>query len=236
VTGSRLRGLAVLALPVFTAPVTRDGARDDARRELSKDVYRTRQTSAIRRIVDWILRHLSAPFDHQPHSNGSSVPLGWIAVIVVVIAIAALLFFRFGGLSRTAKREAFDLGPEDSTPEDHRSLADRFAEEGRYAEAVRERLRAVFRDLDRRGLVEARPGRTVTEIVALASRVLPSVAEPLESGARRFSEIWYAGRPADAEDDAALRDVETQVSAAKPGSDPAEAVAAGWSVPGGAPQ
>ncbi len=83
--------------------------------------------------------------------------------------------------------------------------ADQLAAAGRYAEAVRERLRAVVRDLIERGVLPHSPGWTVTELAAAAGRVRPPLAEPLSAGVAVFSEIWYGLRPATADDDAAMR-------------------------------
>jgi hypothetical protein len=46
--------------------------------------------------------------------------------------------------------------------------ADQLAAAGRYAEAVRERLRAIVRELIDREVIEHRPGWTVTELAAAA--------------------------------------------------------------------
>jgi hypothetical protein len=85
------------------------------------------------------------------------------------------------------------------------ALADRLAAEGRYAEAIRERLRAVARRLTERGIVNPRPGWTVTELTSAAGTVLPAVHEPLDQAGRVFSEVWYAQRPADADTDGRMR-------------------------------
>ena len=60
-------------------------------------------------------------------------------------------------------------------------LADRLAAEGRYAEAVRERLRGMVRELIERGVLEHRPGWTVTELAAVAASRRPQVADPLNA-------------------------------------------------------
>lgn len=83
--------------------------------------------------------------------------------------------------------------------------ADDLAAAGRYAEAVRERLRAMLRSLIERGLLPASPGWTVMELVRAAGRTRPALADPLGAAAAIFSEIWYGLRPATAEDDAAMR-------------------------------
>jgi hypothetical protein len=85
------------------------------------------------------------------------------------------------------------------------SLADRLAIEGRYAEAVRERLRAIVRDLIDRQVINHHPGWTVTELARAAADVRPAVNEPLTGAAGLFSDIWYGERPATADDDQRMR-------------------------------
>ncbi len=86
------------------------------------------------------------------------------------------------------------------------SLADRLAAQGRYAEALRERLRAIVRSLVEHGIIEHRPGWTITELAAAAAAALPAVETPLHAAAALFSEIWYGQRPADASHDARMRE------------------------------
>jgi Domain of unknown function (DUF4129) len=90
------------------------------------------------------------------------------------------------------------------------SLADRLAEQGRYAEAIRERLRAMVRYLVERGVIEDRPGWTVTELSAAAG------VAPLHEAASVFSDVWYAQRPATAELDARMRELAQQARLSLP--------------------
>jgi hypothetical protein len=83
--------------------------------------------------------------------------------------------------------------------------ADQLAAQGRYAEAVRERMRAMVRDLIERGLIPFSPGWTVTELAREAQRKLPALDRPLQGAVATFSEIWYGLRPAHAGDDQAMR-------------------------------
>lgn len=107
--------------------------------------------------------------------------------------------------------------------------ADQLAAAGRFAEAVRERLRAIVRDLIERGVIPHTPGWTVTELAAAAGSVVPPVAPALRSAAELFSEIWYGQRPATAADDAAMREHAQRVQAelATAARPPAEPVSAG---------
>lgn len=220
----------------YAEPITRDSARDEARRELSKDMYRVHEPSALQRLVDKVLERLGDLLDRAAAASPGG-GAGLLAIVLVLVLVVVAVLVRFGPPARRASRtaEGFDLGPSGTTPEDHRALAERFAAEGRYAEAVRERMRAVVRDLERRGVVEARPGRTVGEIVAETRRTLPGAAAEVARGGRVFSEIWYGGRRAVAADDAALREVEQRIGAAPVGGTAADPEPA-WTVPGeGAP-
>jgi hypothetical protein len=93
----------------------------------------------------------------------------------------------------------------DLPAEAFRSLADRLAAEGRYAEAVRERLRAIVRELIDAGLIDNRPGWTVTELAGMAARARPPVRPPLDAATRIFSDIWYGQRPAGLPHDEQMR-------------------------------
>jgi hypothetical protein len=97
-------------------------------------------------------------------------------------------------------------------------LADRLAAEGRYAEAIRERLRGMVRELIERGVLEHRPGWTVTELAAAAAGRRPAVAGPLNAAGALFSDIWYGNRPARAEHDARMRELARALSDALTGA------------------
>ncbi len=75
-------------------------------------------------------------------------------------------------------------------------LADRLAAEGRYAEAIRQRLRDVVGDLTAAGVVAPLPGTTAAEVAAAAAAQRPAVAGSLTGATDLFSEIWYGDRPA----------------------------------------
>lgn len=92
--------------------------------------------------------------------------------------------------------------------------ADELAAQGRYKEAVRERLRAVVRELVEREVLEYRPGWTVTELARMAGQARPATAAPLAAASEVFSRIWYGQRPALASDDALMREFAAQVRTA----------------------
>jgi FtsZ-interacting cell division protein ZipA len=85
------------------------------------------------------------------------------------------------------------------------TLADRYAAEGRYAEAVRERLRAMVRELVDRGVITHHPGWTVTELAEAAGSARPAVRPPVVEATKIFSFIWYRKEPALSEHDTRMR-------------------------------
>lgn len=85
------------------------------------------------------------------------------------------------------------------------SLADRLAAEGRFAEAVRERLRGIVRELVDARVMTHHPEWTVTELARAAATARPGLGSPLSGATATFSEIWYGQRPALAADDTAMR-------------------------------
>jgi hypothetical protein len=85
------------------------------------------------------------------------------------------------------------------------TLADRYAAEGRYAEAVRERLRAMVRELVDRGVISHHPGWTVTELAAAAGSARPAVQPPVIEATKIFTFIWYRKEPALSEHDTRMR-------------------------------
>ena len=92
-------------------------------------------------------------------------------------------------------------------------LADRYAAEGRYAEAIRERLRETVGELAAAGVVTPEPGETATEVAASASARRPALTTPLAGATDLFSEVWYGDRPAGAAQDEHMRALSGEVHA-----------------------
>lgn len=122
--------------------------------------------------------------------------------------------------TRTKKKRAADktdvitaAEPEDVVEPAELGLADRLAAEGRYAEAIRQRLRDVIRDLVAAGVLAPQPGWTAAELATLAAAQRPAVGAPLGAATELFSEIWYGARPAGAAQDDRMRLLTAQVRA-----------------------
>jgi hypothetical protein len=202
------------ALARAAAPIERDTAREAAQRELSKGIYHADDPGVFERQVDravsWLDDRLARAAGLAPGGT-----LGLLALLVVLAAAAALILWRTGPLRRAhaAGSSALDVSTLVSAGQ-HRRRADAYARDGRYAEAVRERMRAVVRELEDRGVLEPRPGRTADEVARDAGTVVPAVAADLRAAARVFDEIWFGGRPATAASDAAIRAADQRVRTA----------------------
>jgi hypothetical protein len=190
-------------------------ARDAAARELSKGAYHADDPSLLERILDRVVRWLDSLGSALGAGPGGGA-VGLLAILVVVVGLTALILWRTGPLRRRNARGAARIelsGQLDA--DEHRRQADRFAEQQRYAEAVRERMRAVVRELEARGVLDSRPGRTAGEIVREAGSLVPQVANDLRHAARIFEEVWYGSRPATASTDAAMREADQRIQSAR---------------------
>jgi hypothetical protein len=193
----------------------RDEAAQLARDELAKQVYRDAGPGLVERLVRWLLEQAGRLLDG---AAGVS-PGGYAGLVVVLLLVAAAVVavrLKVGPLSRRATREEALFVGRTRTAAQHRAAADAHAATGAWAEAVRERLRAVVRSLEERAVLDERPGRTADEAAAEAGRALPDCAAGLRAAAVLFDEVWYGGRPAGPASYAALRDLDAQVQAARP--------------------
>ena len=212
-------------------PFPRDPSADEAARELSKQIYQDEKPSLLQRVIDWIQDTITSLLD-QARGSSPGGNIGLLIFALLIVVIAAVLVWRFGLPSRAAsvRRKTDPVTPTRSATE-HASRADAYAAEGRWAEAVRERLRGVVAGLVTRDLVDNRPGRTAHEVAVEAGQVLPTAAGDLNAAAELFAEIWYGERAATAEHDQQMREIATRVAAARP----AEAALVGadtWVAPG----
>jgi hypothetical protein len=201
-------------LQLVTA-VTRGDAQSAARRELAKPPYQQAQPPWWFRPLRWVLRELGRLWSTAAAATGGSAALS--VLIGAVVVIVALVAWRVGPGARGARRasQSLHLGAE-TTAAEHRAAAERLARQEQWAQAVRERLRAISRDLEERALVDRRPGRTAYELATEGGRALPSSAGPLAEAADRFARIWYGRTPATADDYRRLTEIDTAVRADRP--------------------
>ncbi|MGW1771475.1 DUF4129 domain-containing protein [Streptomyces sp. NPDC002104] len=207
----------LLAPPPTPQPgIGREAAREAARRELSKPAYHENDPGLVRRALNRFWEWVGDLFDRASGATPGGT-LGLLAIALFVLLVVAALWWRMGAPGRTAPRAAgtlFDDGIRSAA--DHRATAEALAGEGRWSEAVQERMRAVVRSLEERTLLDPRPGRTADEAAAEASAVLPSHATALRTAARTFDDVTYGAHPATPEMYASLTTLDQALSRTKP--------------------
>jgi hypothetical protein len=193
------------------ADLTRESAREAAREELSRPAYDDAQPPLLVRLAGRALRELLELVD----GAAAAVPggrVGLLVLLALLIVFVAVVLSRVRPSSGRRDRAPLFEGAAVLSAAQHRALAQSAAAEGRFADAVRERLRAVVRDLEARGVLDPRPGRTAGEVAGDAGAAVPAVADDLRRAAHVFDEIWYGGRVADASSYALLVEVDERVA------------------------
>lgn len=187
-------------------------ARAWARQELLDPIYHQQQ-SLLQRLLTWIREQLE-----QLPSIGMSGGT-WLLVVTGVVLVVVLVALRVAGpVRRSARRRAAPLrrGDDRRTADALRAAADAAAREGAWSLAVAERYRAVVRGLEERTLLDERPGRTAHGAARDAGAALPEHATALLRAGDLFDDVVYGERVAGPQDDAAMRELDAAVSAARP--------------------
>lgn len=204
-----------MRLPLLLDLPGRDEAQTAARHELAKPAYDEAQPPLAYRVIRWLVDK----FTELLAKASASVPggrVGLLMILLLVLALVAIVVVRLRPTLRSQRSDQLFAAGRVLTADDHRRRAEQAAARGDHADAVRERLRAVVRELEQRGLLDARPGRTADEVAREAGTAVPSLAEPLRRGVTVFDEVWYGGRTADSSSYAVLVEVDRVVIAARP--------------------
>jgi hypothetical protein len=191
-------------------PSTQDPAavRDLADQILSEARYDRPAPSLPERVLDWIGDQLGRAFGALVSGGGGTV-LAWIIVAAAIGGVVYLLV-RHGRVTLPALSEPGE--PEvmvelTRSAAEWRSEAERLEGEGRWAEGLRSRHRALVADLVRRGAIPEQAGRTAGEYVRDVAVTLPDATVPLAAATELFEAAWYGGAdtgPAEAARFAAL--------------------------------
>lgn len=191
-----------------------DAARA-AHEELSKQVYQQDRPGLVQRALGWLYHHLVQLLDNAAGASPGGYA-GLAALLLLVLAAVVALRFGLGPVRGSDRASTALFGGRPRTAAEHRASAVAHEAAGRYAEAVRDRLRAIVTSLEERTLLEPRPGRTADEAAADAGAVVPDCAADLRAAARVFDDIWYGGRPATPANAEALRRLDERVRSARP--------------------
>jgi hypothetical protein len=193
----------------------RDTAREWLGSELQRPEYAERE-SLLRRLINWLLDRLNSIDWPGASMSGSQLGIAIVVIVVVVLVIAWLVAGPVHlGRGRAASAKVLDVD-DARTATQMRAAADAAAGSADWRTATVERFRAVVRSLEERVVIEPRPGRTAQEAAADAGARLATQSAGLRSGADLFDGVEYGDRVATAADDAALRALDAEVTAARP--------------------
>ncbi len=183
--------------------IGREEARRRAAEELAKAKYggtpewlvelAERADRWVGGIVDVLIRIMTQ------RQSGGGVNWGFLLAVAILLVAIALVVWRVGlPRWRPHRRDAAVAADATRPAADYRVLAEQQAAQGDWPAAVRDRFRAVVRELETQAILDIRPARTAWEAAYRASRVLPTCREALQAGAESFNAVVYGDRPADA--------------------------------------
>lgn len=204
--------------------VSSDQARQLAIRELSKPGYHraplTPSPSPSTAVP-------SPPPTHMPSSNHALI-VALIVLAIIIVVIALVLFLRWLGRPRKSKKRKTEndkQGTAASATDSlltgaalHRHNAELAANAADWAEAIRERFRAVIATLDERGLLPERADRTADEAARDAGVILPAHGTVLAAAARAFDEVEYGEYVGTPDAYAVISNVDEVVRTEQPGT------------------
>lgn len=172
--------------------IDRDTAREAAQQELAKPIYP--RPSPKQQLID-----LFETLVRQLIIKGAEVPGGWftISVLLIMIGVALMVGIRIVRVTMATSRGDHVLfGPAQLSAAEHRAAAEGCAASGDWGEAIRHRLRAMARELEQAGVVNALPGRTANELARDAGAALPELADEFRRAAETFNDVSYGELPA----------------------------------------
>lgn len=181
---------ALTALPAYDVDPDRIGSV--VREVLDRPEFQQPEPGLLERLQRAVLEAL-ADILGGILTGGSADLIGWAIAVAAIVALV-VLGVRF--LRGTRGREVSGVGDGAAAhppraPAAWLEEAARHAHAGRIREASRCRYRALVAELERRGILEDRAGRTVgEETLALRGR-RPAVAVPFADAAEVFQRAWY---------------------------------------------
>ncbi|MCH9722490.1 MAG: DUF4129 domain-containing protein [Actinomycetia bacterium] len=170
--------------------IDREAAHEAAQRELAKPIYP--RASLSDRIAEWFNDLM-----YRMVNAGAELPGGWFTIVLLgILALAAMtVAVRIARrtMGRPGDRRFYGGGTLSAA--EYRARAEQAAIRADWATAIRQRLRAIGRQLEEDGALSPVPGRTAGELANETGRVLPGVSAEISSAAAIFDDVTYGERP-----------------------------------------
>jgi hypothetical protein len=168
-------------------------------RELADEILRQARydvppKSIPDRILEWLGEQLTRLIDGLVGGGGGAI-VAW-GILLGALAAVVYLLVRYGRVSLPAL--ARDPEPEvmvelTRTAAAWRAEAEALESEGRWAEGLRCRYRALVADLVRRGTIGDQAGRTAGEYARDVAAREPALAPAFAGATELFEAVWYGG-------------------------------------------
>jgi hypothetical protein len=168
--------------------------RDLADQILAEPRYAEPQPSLPERAMEWVGDQLGELFGRLVSGGGGTV-LAWI-IIAVALGGVLYLLVRHGRITLAPMHDPAEpeVMVELTRPaKEWRAEAQRLEAEGRWAEGLRSRHRALVADLVQRGAIPEQAGRTAGEYVRDVAATLPDAAPAFAAATELFEAAWYGG-------------------------------------------
>lgn len=198
-------GLRALAAQLPPSPVAPDDARRAARDILSRSEYQPPRRSLIDRAWSWLMEQLESLLAGIGGGAGSF----WVGIAVLAVALAAAAWFLLRVLPRPRRRPGaapapapVQLGQRATRRQLLAGAVDAEAE-GRWADAVALRYRALVLGLADRRLLPDDPAATSGEL-RRALQAGDDDRRLFDEASTRFELVRYRGDPAGPDDPARL--------------------------------
>lgn len=202
------------------ADIGRGPARQLARRELARPIYRP---SLVSRVWNDITSWLDSLFASR--SGGTN----WLAVAVLAVLVVAAGWGVAYWLGRPGRRRGHGgagvLGSAARTAADYRREAAQRAAAADWRQAIAEQVRAIAADLEARQVLPSRADRTADELAAEAAGAFPAQAAALAAAARLFDDVRYGDRPGSKDGYESVRALDARLAGATPRTGAASAPA-----------
>lgn len=185
--------------------------------ELSKTEYREAQPTIVDRaaeaFLDWISSLTSSGIGGVPW-----LALGILAVLLLlVIVVIAVLLGRPRRNRRSRQSPGGVFADDDArSPTELRRDAEEAARRQDWVAAIRDRFRAMARDLADRDLVAVLPGTTAREFARDAGESFPAETQPLRDAADVFDDVRYLSLPGDEARYRSLAALDQRLASARP--------------------